>query len=158
MKNLSLFDLIIGIVTSFSIYNNAFCDDKFIPIINDGANNSMEHQHHPNITAVSLVNVANMFNVLHQAVNQFEQENDIANLEYNYKFEKYVNFRTQLGQIRSLVSNYIFDAHIHANFNQQNVNIPQPIITFNNYLFEYDVFLTARQMGFNMNEPILHLH
>ena len=88
-----------------------------------------------------------MFNVLHQNINQFEQENDIANLEYNYRFERYFNFRRQLGQIRARVDGYIIDANIYATFNQQNVNIPQQIRILSNYLQKYDIFLTGRQMG-----------
>ena len=156
MKGLKLFALSIGFMTSLCTCNNAFCDyNKHIQIID----NNTENEHQINIPNIqNIFQAVNSFNVLHQTVNQFEQENDVANLEYNYKFEQYENFRRQLYQIISLVNDYIFDANMYGAFNQQNVNIPQQIQIFSDYLLEYDRFLIARQRGSNMNEHIPNLH
>ena len=135
-------------------HNNAFCDDnnKLVPVIHNN-NNVAGIQNvnlgipiNPNNIQGSFANAVNMFNALHQIVNQFEQNNNVANLNYNYRWEQYFYFRRTLGPIRTVASNLYMIA------NQYGINTQQ-IRVFSNNLDAYDIELMKKQCGI-----VAHIH
>lgn len=138
MKSFKLFTVAIGIITDLYVCENTFC--RFDPSCYMEMDNTINNY---------VTEISNSFNTFHNSVTQFEENNNISQLEYNYRYEKYLNFRRQLGPI----SNLTFDLILLSR--QQGINAQNAEI-FYDYLDEYDIFLMQRQMGnVDVQAPIL---